>query len=54
MILRELLEGTPTQLWDASRISSNARSQHHAEKLHTPGGELGVGAEERPPLRIHV
>lgn len=51
MILRELLEGIPTQLWDASRISSNARWWHNAEKLHTHlEDSLGLGLKRGPLL----
>lgn len=59
MILTELLEGTTTQLWGLvgpllTLSFITTVPWHHIEKLHTPGGELGVGVKERPLLRIYL
>lgn len=44
MILRELLEGTSTQLWNASRTSSNALIHSPTQKNYTDLEEsLGLG-----------
>lgn len=45
MVLRELPDEIPTQLWDPRRAPSNPLIPNYRDVLHTPGRELRVGAQ---------